>query len=186
MKFTKFKTVQVIIAAFVIVVAIGAVAFFIQNKYFSSGYFSSEACHEGSVMPFFSPDNSEEIFSLIGNAKREIKLEVYEFSYKALADALIEAKQRGVSVKVVLEPSVYQNSAISEYLLNGGVDVNWASKKFHNTHSKFAVFDSRIVIVGSTNWSKNALMYNREASVIIFSKEISERFERIFDMDFGA
>jgi len=171
----KFK----IIAAVITIVAIGFAASFVQNI-----YFSREVCREGFVMPVFSPDNSEEILNLIENTKSEIKLEVYEFSYKTLADALIDARQRGVSVKVVLEPSVYQNSAISDYLLNGGVEVNWASKKFHNTHSKFAVFDDSIVLVGSTNWSENAMEYNREASVIIYSKEISERFERIFDMDF--
>jgi phosphatidylserine/phosphatidylglycerophosphate/cardiolipin synthase-like enzyme len=33
------------------------------------------------------------------------------------------------------------------------------------------------------NWSENAMKNNREASVVVYSKEISNRFENIFDMD---
>lgn len=147
--------------------------------------FSNTACYEGSIVPVFSPYNSEEIFDLIGNAKHEIKVEVYEFSYKDLADALVKAGERGISIKVILEPSVYNNYDMLNYLLNSGIDVNWASKSFHNTHSKFMIIDDSIVFVGSMNWSKNSIKYNREASVIIYSKEIASNFERIFDMDFG-
>jgi phosphatidylserine/phosphatidylglycerophosphate/cardiolipin synthase-like enzyme len=146
-------------------------------------YFSSPACYEGTVMPIFSPSDSEKMFDLIRNAKHEIKVEVYEFSYKYLADALVDARERDVSVKVILEPSVYINSNMFDYLLNKGIDVSWASKKFHNTHSKFMIIDDSIVLVGSMNWSENAMKNNREASVVVYSKEISNRFENIFDMD---
>lgn len=152
----------------------------IQIKCFSPVY------SEGMVMPIFSPYNSEYIFHIIENAQYELKLEVYEFSSKSLAEALVNARQRGVSVKVILEPSVYQNSETFSYLLNNGIDVNWASKRFHNTHSKFAVIDDAIVFVGSMNWSENAVKNNREASVIIYSQEISNEFEKVFDADFNG
>jgi len=178
--------------SFKLIALVGTVALFaiviLQTKYPSSlvPSMKTSGCSEGSVEPIFSPDNSEEIFSVIKNAKSEIKLEVYEFSYKALADALIDSRERGVSVKVILEPSVYQNSETLNYLINSGIAVNWASKKFHNTHSKFMIVDDSIVVVGSMNWSENAFKKNREASVIIYSKEISSEFERIFDDDFGS
>lgn len=146
--------------------------------------FQSSKCYEGAITPIFSPSNSDEIFNLIRDAKYEIKLEVYEFSSKELADALIDAKQRGVSIKVILEPSVYQNNGIFRYLINNGIDVSWA-KNFQNTHSKFMIVDDKIVFVGSMNWSENSLKKNREASVIVYSKEVSKRFEEIFDADFA-
>lgn len=149
-------------------------------------YFSSARCSEGTVMPVFSPYGSDRIFGLIREAKHEIKLEVYEFSSKVLADAIIDASGRGISVKVILEPSVFNNKKMFDYLLNSGIDVSWAPEKFHNTHSKFMVIDGEIVWVGSMNWSENAMKSNREASVIVYSKEISGEFERIFDMDFGS
>jgi phosphatidylserine/phosphatidylglycerophosphate/cardiolipin synthase-like enzyme len=161
----------------IITVLIGAILI-IQTIY------QNPQCYDGTVMPVFSPINSNEIFDIIRDANYEIKLEVYEFSNKDLADALIDAKERGVSVKVILEPSVYQNDGMFKYLINKGVDVSWASK-FHNTHSKFMVVDDKIVFVGSMNWSENSLKNNREASVIIYSKEVSKKFEEIFDTDFN-
>jgi phosphatidylserine/phosphatidylglycerophosphate/cardiolipin synthase-like enzyme len=169
----KFKLAALVIFA-------GLTLLYVQVK-----YFSPTICYEGTVMSIFSPQNSEKIFDIIKNSKQEIKLEVYEFSSKPLADALVHARERGVSVKVILEPSVYQNSNMFDYLLNSGIDVSWASKKFHNTHSKFIIIDDEIVFVGSMNWSENALKKNREASVIVYSKEISSEFEKIFDADFG-
>lgn len=160
------------------VAAIGLIILISQTK-----YFSTTTCYNGTVVPIFSPDDSQVTFDLIRNAKYEIKLEVYEFSYKPLADDLINAREHGVSVKVILESSVYQNNNMFNYLLNNGIAVNWASSKFHNTHSKFMVIDDAIVLVGSMNWSENALKKNREASVIIYSEEVSSKFERIFDMD---
>jgi phosphatidylserine/phosphatidylglycerophosphate/cardiolipin synthase-like enzyme len=166
------------------IAAVAAVAFVVQSAYTQNAHVQS--CNEGDVLAIFSPENSDEILGLLGSAKREIKLEVYEFSYTVLADALIDARSRGVSVQVVLEPSVAANTQMSQYLLNGGVDVAWASKKFHNTHSKFAVIDDYAVMVGSTNWSKNAMLYNREASVIVYSASVAKSFENVFDSDYAA
>ena len=163
----------------ILISMIGLLLLLGQNK-----YFSNKACYEGSVKSIFSPDDSDEIFNIIRNAKYEIKLEVYEFSYKSLADTLIDARNRNVSIKVILEPSVYNNNAMFNYLLNNGIDVTWAMKKFHNTHSKFMIIDDKIVLVGSMNWSENSIKENREASVIIYSKEVSREFEDIFDADF--
>jgi len=174
-----------LVSVFGLVFILGAAFSFCLGKYQTRN--SSEVkCYEGSVVPVFSPYNSEEIFNLIENAKYEIKVEVYEFSYKDLADALIGARERNVSVKVVLEPSVYANRGMSSYLINSGIDVKWAPKKFHNMHSKFMIIDDSIVFVGSLNWSKNAVENNREASVIIYSKEASGSFEKIFDKDFST
>ena len=170
------------VSAFVSIAGMLMLLSFGQTKNFSH---ITSSCSEGSVISVFSPTDSEQIFSLIGSAKREIKVEVYEFSYRGFADTLISARERGVSVKVILEHSVYQNNNMFNYLLNSGIDVNWAPKKFHNTHSKFMIIDGSVVFVGSLNWSENALKYNREASVIVYSNETASEFERIFDADFN-
>jgi phosphatidylserine/phosphatidylglycerophosphate/cardiolipin synthase-like enzyme len=47
------------------------------------------------------------------------------------------------------------------------------------------VVDDSIVLVGSMNWSENSMKNNREASVIIYSKDVSKEFEGVFDSDFA-
>jgi len=151
--------------------------------------YSTTYCYQVAgvnITPVFSPDNSQPVFDLISSARHEIKLEVYEFSSRDLADALIRSREAGIDVKVILEPSVYQNKNTMDYLINNGIYVNWASEKFHNTHSKFMVIDGSVVLVGSMNWSEYALHKNREASVIIYSKEVAAEFEKIFDSDFNG
>jgi len=167
----------------VIASIIGIIILLSQNA-----YFQSSKCYEGNatIKPIFSPYSSEEVFNLIKDAKHEIKVEVYEFSNKALADALIIARENGVSVQVILDSSVYNNNGIFNYLLNNGVNVNWAPKKFRLTHSKFMIIDDSIILVGSMNWSESSMKNNREASVVIYSKEVSSEFEKVFDSDFNA
>ena len=170
---------KVVMAVFIASFTTAAISY----SYFRLSY--SPACYE-YILPVISPDNSEEVLKLIDSAKYEIKLEVYEFSSKELADKLIEAGDRGVDVHVILEQSVYQNSGMFDYLLNNGIDVAWAPERFNNVHSKFAVVDDSIVLVGSLNWSKNALLYNREASVIIYSQDVARQFEAVFDTDVAS
>ena len=153
---------------------------------FSKGeQFYSDSCLPGNVTPVFSPDNSQIVLDMVGQAKREVDVEMYEFSSKDFENELASLSRSGVVVRVILEPSVSQNLETMSFLLNNGIEANWASKKFHNTHSKFVVIDDYIVIVGSMNWSENGLKENREASAIIYSKEVSSRFKEIFDSDFG-
>jgi phosphatidylserine/phosphatidylglycerophosphate/cardiolipin synthase-like enzyme len=174
------------IIALVFMVCITGLSLLLNQAFIQTKNFTNSTCYEGSVVPVFSPYDSEEIFDLIRNAKNEIKVEIYEFSYKDLVNALISAREHGVSIKVILEPSVYNNNNMFNYFIKSGISVSWATKKFHNTHSKFMVIDGSIVFVGSMNWSENSMKNNREASVIIYSKEISSSFERIFDEDFSS
>jgi phosphatidylserine/phosphatidylglycerophosphate/cardiolipin synthase-like enzyme len=69
-----------------------------------------------------------------------------------LVDALINAKKRGVKVKIVLENTVALNKIAYNRLIENGVQVFWD----HNsqiTHSKLIVIDNKLVVIGSTNWS---------------------------------
>jgi len=132
----------------------------------------------------FSPGNSEnEIISLLDNAKTEIKIEMFEFSYKPIKESLARAKNRGVDVKVILDRQSSQNKDTFDFLEKNGMYVKWAPSKFNLLHSKFAIIDKKTVLVGSTNWSKNGMQKNREASVIIYSEDLAKEFENIFEND---
>jgi phosphatidylserine/phosphatidylglycerophosphate/cardiolipin synthase-like enzyme len=158
------------------------------NYFLPSCYFSKPTEIENSqVKAVFSPGNSEnEITSLMNNAKSDIKIEMFEFSYKPLKESLLEAKKRGVSIRVILDRQSNQNKDTLDFLKGNGIDVKWAPSKFNLLHSKFAVIDNKIVLVGSTNWSKNGMQKNREASVIIYSENLAKEFENIFNKDWES
>ena len=94
-----------------------------------------------------------------------------------LADALAQAKQRGVDVRVVLDQDIRwreepKNEEAYRYLREQGVQVFFDEKKTR-THAKVLVIDGKTVILGSTNWSKAALTRNVEANVLIRSRELA-------------
>jgi phosphatidylserine/phosphatidylglycerophosphate/cardiolipin synthase-like enzyme len=139
------------------------------------------------VKAIFSPGNSEkEIISLMDNARIDIKIEMFEFSYKVLKDSLARAKERGIIIKVILDTESYQNKDTFDFLKERGIGVKWSPSKFNLLHSKFAIIDNKIVLVGSTNWSKNGMQKNREASVIVYSENLAKEFENIFNKDWGS
>jgi phosphatidylserine/phosphatidylglycerophosphate/cardiolipin synthase-like enzyme len=140
---------------------------------------------ETAVSPLFSPGAEGEVISLISSAKESIDVEVYVFTHYSLADALIDARGRGVNVRVILEPRLEDNTAnerLFGYLSANGIDVRWASLTFTLTHSKFMVIDGKKVLVGSINFSKNAMTTNREAAVIFTGSEVSS-FVNVFEGD---
>ncbi len=103
-----------------------------------------------------------------------------------LVDALIQAKNRGVDVKVILdqnidfqeetnEQAIYQNKNQQAYelLKRNHIPVFFDEADTY-THAKAIVIDNETVILGSTNWSKAALTKNHEANALVRSKEFAQ------------
>ncbi len=111
-----------------------------------------------------------------------------------LVDALVEAKDRGVDVQVMLDrnidwkdesnlgfwDSAGKNARAYSYLREKGISAYFDDEAIF-THAKVLVIDRKTVILGSANWSEAALARNLEANVLIrseeFAKEVLERFE---------
>lgn len=139
-----------------------------------------------AVEPLFSPDSSAEIISLMRSAQKSIDLEMYVFTDSALANELVDAKKRGVTVRVILEARVGSKAStqtIPAALSAGGAEVKWASLAYALTHSKMMIIDGKKVLVGSINFSKNAQHRNREAAAVIESEDKTAAYAAIFEQD---
>ena len=136
------------------------------------------------VDPIFSPESEREIISLIDSADESIELEMYVFTNERIATSLIRAVSRGVRVRIILEARTnsYNLNEISDALVDGGVDLRWASFDFKLTHSKMMILDGERVFFGSTNFSKSAVSKNREVAAVISGKEVLE-FVEMFESD---
>ncbi len=94
-----------------------------------------------------------------------------------LADELIAAAARGVRVRVMMDHTVdgdfvkvWKGATLrmAEKLAAGGVEV-YMDDPTEQIHAKMLVIDGEQVVVGSTNWSFEAMEMNNEASVLIDS-----------------
>jgi phosphatidylserine/phosphatidylglycerophosphate/cardiolipin synthase-like enzyme len=102
-----------------------------------------------------------------------------------LLDDLVEAAERGVDVKLILDSSSWNesntelNEIFGRILVERGVPVYMDDPEV-TTHTKLILVDDDLVVVGSTNWSYYALDTNNETSVFLRSPEISRDYHEFF------
>jgi phosphatidylserine/phosphatidylglycerophosphate/cardiolipin synthase-like enzyme len=116
------------------------------------------------------PTSTDAIVDAIDNAKSEVLVQVYSFTSKPIADALIRAQQRGVKVQVIMDaPSTHQKGNLSSFVSQAGIPV-YLDSKHRIAHNKLGIIDGQKVIGGSFNWTYSAEKNNAENCTIIWNE----------------
>jgi len=130
----------------------------------------------------FSPGGNcaDVIVRWVDHANVSLHVLIYSFALDSLGDAVIRAKNRGLSVQVVIEKD-NRNIKGSEWsrLKENGVDIRLDGNSA-DMHDKIAIIDSIIVITGSFNWSQNANERNNENLVVLRDQSWAQAFESQF------
>ena len=95
------------------------------------------------------------IVEFINKAKKSIYVQAYQLTSQPIADALLEAHKRGVSVVIVADKTQTGGSSCVPALAEAGLII-WLDSKPPIAHNKVFVIDELHVIGGSFNYSKNA------------------------------
>jgi len=150
---------------------------------FISGFYVH--CFFFSPSIIISPYYGDEILDFINSAEESLDVEVYLISSTEVIDALGTAKDRGVSVRVIVDAGVYEdgNDWVLERLAENGIPVKFGSEH-KRYHSKFIIKDGEAVIVGSHNLSYSALYQNREVSILLYNILVEE-FKQLFEEDWN-
>ena len=118
----------------------------------------------------FSPKRNalEVVMSVILAAESEILVAAYSFTCKDIAHALVEARKRGVAVRVIVDHA--QNSdeqggyKAVDFLASEGIPVH-RSENYAAMHHKFMVADGQHVQLGSFNYTSSANLRNAETAL---------------------
>ena len=129
---------------------------------------------QGSVQVAFSPwDNAEGmVVDAIRQAKTQILVQAFSFTSRALANALMAAKRRGVDVLVLADREQTFNSEAGRIpeLAQAGIAV-MLEVRYQSAHNKVIVIDAdtedAAVITGSYNWTYAAQFKNAENVLIL-------------------
>ena len=117
----------------------------------------------------FSPKQgaTKLIINTIKNSEKSIFVAAYSFTSKPIADALVEAYQNGIDVKIVLDKS-QRTAKYSAFLevKNLGIPIR-INSKYAIMHNKFMIVDGKILQTGSFNYSQAAENSNAENVLII-------------------
>lgn len=123
----------------------------------------------GSIEVVFSPNQgaAKAIADAIAQAKSSILVSAYSFTSNVLAKALLDAKKRGVVVKVILDKSqMSQSYSSAHFFINQGFDLR-IDIKHAIYHNKVIIIDNKNIITGSYNFTKAAENKNAENVLII-------------------
>lgn len=103
-----------------------------------------------------------------------------------LWDPLIDASERGVAVRVLLDASDWapditaDNRRVVAYLTERGIDCRFDDPAV-TTHAKMVIVDRAVVVLGSSNWNEYAFEEHEQANVMIESSQVGEAFAEYFD-----
>jgi phosphatidylserine/phosphatidylglycerophosphate/cardiolipin synthase-like enzyme len=112
----------------------------------------------------------------IDASKKTIKVMAYGFTAIPLSEALVKAHRRGVKVQLLQdEKSAGNNSDAVNQLIAAGIEVR-SDGKHAIQHNKVMLLDDDIVITGSYNFTKSAVVRNAENIIILKSDYAAKRY----------
>lgn len=130
-------------------------------------------------------DSAKPILDAIDSARRSLRVKMFIFSDPSLLKAVIAARQRGIKVRIMLNPArrdgESENTESRKKLEAGGVEVNDSNPTYDVTHEKSMVVDDTTAFVKSLNWETKNLTETRDYAIVTSNAhevaEIIECFE---------
>jgi cardiolipin synthase A/B len=140
--------------------------------------------HQLIVLP---DDTARPIVDAIHASKESLNIRMFLFTDETLIQAVVTARERGVKVRVMLNPArrngVSENEASRKVLADAGIEVRDSNPKFDLTHQKSMVVDGRIGFVESLNWEPKDLTETRDYAVITTHDLEAREMVACFDAD---
>ncbi len=131
-----------------------------------------------SIDVCFSPDGKceERIIREIEGAKTGVLIQAYGFTSRPIADALVAAEKRGISVRAILDASnAKERYSAAGVLRKGGVEVV-LDGSHPVANNKVIIVDEAVVLTGSMNFTKAADDANAENLLVIQDAALAEKF----------
>lgn len=129
---------------------------------------------QGTVEVAFSPEQDAAgiIVAAIRAARKQIQVQAYSFTNKAIARALINASARGVRVDVIGDREQFEKGNSFQFadLRQAGIKV-WLDGEHSAAHNKVMIIDATArdgaVVTGSFNFTQAAQQRNAENVIIL-------------------
>jgi len=138
-------------------------------------------------------DGKEAVLSAIGSAKATLDLGIYEATDPEILGALVAARARGVTVRVLynwysFDPTTQQatiSPAVNQ-LSQGGVLCRRAPPSFEVTHEKVCVVDGASALVLTFNLAKEYFQSTRDFGIVTTLPLELEEISTVFEADWNS
>ena len=124
---------------------------------------------------YFSSNDriADKLIERIQQEKKEILVAIYCFTHSGIGNALIEAKERGVHVEVVIDREALKKRSFVHHLIKADIPLyvwdpylNASNQKLPIMHDKFCVLGDQLVWTGSFNFTFDGANRNEENVVV--------------------
>lgn len=138
----------------------------------------------GLYKALFFPDKENEkvLVEWLNKAKRSLDVCVFTITNNQLANALYDAHDDGVKVRVISDDECMKmmGSDVQE-LCERGIKVTIDSDPHAHMHNKFVIIDGKYLINGSFNWTTQAVCKNNENVTITDNLGLIQQYQVYFD-----
>ena len=128
---------------------------------------------------YFSPPagSAAAIVKAVDASQHEVLVQAYSFTHNAIAQAVLRAHARGVTVRVLLDQKSEQtNRYVLELLRHAHVPLR-GDGQHAIAHNKVMVIDDSVVITGSFNFTNAAETRNAENFLILKSPDLARIYK---------
>jgi len=126
------------------------------------------------------------ILNAIHNA-HSIDLVMYGFTDPAFLDALIQAKNSGKNVNILLEPLPYKNANENIYSLNrlkkANINLLSPNPDFQLTHQKTFIFDNKKALIMTLNLTRSSFQNQRNFGIWIEDSAMISEIKNVLQND---
>jgi phosphatidylserine/phosphatidylglycerophosphate/cardiolipin synthase-like enzyme len=137
--------------------------------------------------PFVGPSGLQaRLTQLIDGAQTSLDVAMYLFTVNALADRIIAAKNRGVAVRVMLDPDHPGNATVRTRLGQAGVPNRNAPSIYSFSHAKYFVVDGNAAVIMSMNFNVDAMSSERNYGLVDRDPDDVADLRAVFEMDWAS
>ena len=126
---------------------------------------------------FPNPSNEQRVVNMFRTCKKSLDLAIFTFTRDSIAQAVLEAYQRGVKVRCIGDDG---NSKVKgsdvRLLASIGIPCKTDNNLRFHMHNKMAIIDNSVVITGSFNWTSQAVNKNQDNILFIEDKNIATQY----------
>jgi mitochondrial cardiolipin hydrolase len=109
------------------------------------------------------------------------KICVYTISDDQLSEEILACHERGIAVRVITDnEKQFDVGSDIQWLRDKGVPLRIDAGPYH-MHHKFALFDGRLLLNGSFNWTRSATTSNEENLLVIDHPQLLAAYSREFE-----
>jgi len=124
-----------------------------------------------------------QLINVIDSSKSSLDIAIYSLTKKSIVDSIIQAKERGVAVRIMTDKIESKSKSEAKELklleaANIPIKINSHSGLLH---IKMTIADDSVATTGSYNYTQAASVRNDEILVIISDSKIARDFETEFN-----